>query len=169
MSYQIEKTWITNSGLKAVCLWVESCGHRCGYVGLPKELNHPLYGKSYSEHCDCLLSLVEKRLHSPVGKMNPIVMFCSMGKNQENLSEFNTPDFIFDVHGSLTFSGGSGKYPIEEKDMWWFGFDCGHAGDKSKYSLYGEGEERTVDYVISECESLAEQFIKAADEMEKEK
>ena len=148
--FNVEKDWFTKAGLRAVCIWLDGCRHRCGYVGLTKE--HPLYNKGYSEHCDCLLPLVEKRLDSPVDKMGPILLFCCTSKEP---SELNRPEIIFEVHGSLTFSGGDEKYPVKEKDIWWFGFDCGHSGDASKYS---GGIERTTEYVVDECESLAKQL-----------
>ena len=34
------------------------------------------------------------------------------------------------VHGGLTYSGAGDEYPVpSEKPTWWYGFDCGHAGD----------------------------------------
>lgn len=44
--YNIERTWITEAGLKAVCIMVEG-SHRCGYVGVL--YTHALYGKYYDD------------------------------------------------------------------------------------------------------------------------
>jgi hypothetical protein len=37
-------------------------------------------------------------------------------------------DVVMDVHGGLSFSGYGDEIGLAE-DLWWFGFDCGHAGD----------------------------------------
>lgn len=84
-----------------------------------------------------------------------------------------SPEFVFDVHGSLTFSGdGRGQYPVPS-DLWWFGYDCGHAGDgkapeylqemrerypDSPIMWTDDGEFRSVEYCMDECESLARQI-----------
>ncbi len=86
----------------------------------------------------------------------------------------STPEAMFEVHGGLTYSNGSGDYPAKAEGLWWFGFDCGHAEDapdpaisKGPYKnnicrIFMErlecGEIRTLDYVIAECESLAKQL-----------
>ena len=59
---------------------------------------------------------------------------------------------------------------IETKDIWWFGYDCGHAGDAKDLRFVKKeireieekfpipGEIRSLNYCISECESLAKQL-----------
>lgn len=64
--------------------------------------------------------------------------------------EFSEVDFI-DVHGGLTFSG------FRNNKLWWFGYDCCHSDDKTVFNL--AGEERTLDYCISECEKTTLQFL----------
>ncbi len=83
----------------------------------------------------------------------------------------------FEVHGGLTYSSdGEGGYPTESDGVWWFGFDCGHAGDAKDPNLMddstkdnicrifsegfdvGRGVVRTLEYVIPECQSLAAQL-----------
>ncbi|MCX6840557.1 MAG: hypothetical protein NTX35_22465, partial [Verrucomicrobia bacterium] len=131
-------------------------GHRCGYVGIPAE--HPLYGVGYSEKAP-LLKLDPDR---STEKMSPIQILCGAGKSMD---ELNSPEYVFEVHGGLTYSGtGKGKYPVESH-LWWFGYDCGHAGDApapgSRMAEYGihEGDvHRTLEYCESECESLAKQL-----------
>jgi hypothetical protein len=53
------------------------------------------------------------------------------------------------VHGGLTYSD-------EGESGWVIGFDCAHAGDLCPAFEYFDGVYRTKDYVISECEKLAE-------------
>ncbi|MGL4638850.1 MAG: hypothetical protein ACRCVX_03830 [Shewanella sp.] len=158
MSYQIKKEWVTQSGFKAVILLTEM-GHHCGYVGLTND--HALYGKDYSEHCMALTVPSE-----PIGKRGIIPLVCHDGRA--------SPDIVFDVHGSITYSGGNPDYPIKSDGLWWFGFDCGHSGDgkspeyltemRQKYPGFpsmwrDDGEFRDVDYCVAECESLARQMI----------
>lgn len=62
------------------------------------------------------------------------------------------------VHGGVT-------YEEMEGDRWVLGFDCAHYGDlvpgyESALSIYSRGEVpiyRTIDYVLSELNDLAEQ------------
>ena len=58
-----------------------------------------------------------------------------------------------DVHGGLTYSDrGEGG--------WVIGFDCAHDGDLCPAFQYFDGIYRTKEYVISECEKLAEDVSK---------
>lgn len=154
MSYEVEKDWYTEAGLRAVVI-MGSLGHRCGYVGIPA--GHPLHGVSYSEKTPVLSVNPERGTE----KMSPIQILCASFRD---LDDLNSPEYVFEVHGGLTYSGGKGKYPVEA-DLWWFGYDCGHAGDApatdSRMASYGyhEGDvHRTLDYCIAECESLAKQL-----------
>ena len=73
----------------------------------------------------------------------------------------------FLVHGGLTFSGVCDEeHPDkichvpdsgEEKNVWWFGFDCAHAGDMVP-RLWDDGEYRTLGYVKEQCRLLAAQL-----------
>jgi hypothetical protein len=83
-----------------------------------------------------------------VGKRGVIPLFCASGDWPENSRR---PDVYFDVHGSLTYSDNDPKYPVENKEIWWFGFDAGHSRDN-------EEGGRSLDYMIAECESLARQI-----------
>jgi hypothetical protein len=156
MSYEVEKDWTTQAGLRAVVIMVDM-GHRCGYVGITKE--HPLHGVSYNERTPVLQPLSGE---TEIGKRGVMTAFIAAGRGLENT---NSPEMVFDVHGSLTFSGtGKGEYPVKS-DLWWFGYDCGHAGDApapgSRMAEYRSGwneVHRTLEYCISECESLAKQL-----------
>ena len=134
----------TKTGLP--CLAVRtSMGNWCGYVGVSKD--HPLFAKDYND--DVL-------------------------------------DIDLDVHGGLTFSDfsredapeGAGichlPGPGEPKKVWWFGFDCAHHMDlvpsmeqfhKEHGLLFpvllGRGSYKTLEYVQSETEKLAEALAQA--------
>jgi len=140
--YFIEKEW-KHCGLKCVAIAIPM-GHRCGYVGIDEK--HPLYNNEFDEG---------------------------------------------DVHGGVTFSGfqhwGKKEFDsIENDGIWWIGFDCAHYMDAKDFSIMNDenkkfykkypfslGESlgldcaiRTLDYVVFECEKLAEQL---ADMIPKEK
>lgn len=97
----------------------------------------------------------------------------------------------FQCHGGITYTGGGehSDYPIES-DLWWFGFDCGHAGDRPDYEYaikqfpkrrdelerildiqnqrhYDGDVIRTEEYVADECKNLAEQLKEFEESEEK--
>jgi hypothetical protein len=57
------------------------------------------------------------------------------------------------VHGGLTYSN-------KGKVGWVIGFDCAHAGDLCPAFPYYDGVYRTKEFVITECEKLAEAISK---------
>ena len=80
-------------------------------------------------------------------------------------------DGEYNVHGGLTFSSlcspGEPEYgichvalPGRPKDVWWFGFDCGHVGDLIPGALckYTPSTYRDHDYVMEEVYKLALQL-----------
>lgn len=140
--WYVERTWTTRAGLTAHC--VHGPWNRCGYVGVP--VGHPLHGVDYNATTPHLPTECDE----PIGKRGLLSCLTSRG--------LNSPVMAFDVHGSLTHSGPIGCIP---GDDWLFGFDCGHAGDGRWGSMaeYSDGPVRTEEYVVSECESLAEQIV----------
>ncbi len=74
-------------------------------------------------------------------------------------------DLLF-VHGGITF----GDYVLN-KDVMRLGFDCAHAGDvlpKETFAALNEGGVyRTLDFVIFECERMADQIIELVDGKQK--
>ena len=151
MSNVVERDWTTAAGLRAVCM-MTTMGHRCGYDEVPQ--GHPLHGLGYSDTTDAIVFDPES---VEIGKKSPILALTAGVGAAPGETIRRSPDIAFDVHGGLTFSGGGRGYPVES-DGWWFGFDCAHAGDLTRYS---DGVERTEEYVVSECESLAAQIVAA--------
>lgn len=176
MPFIVEKEF-EHVGYKCVMIFGDR-GYRCGYVGIPKE--HPLYGKDYSDHLD----IEKEKLEGvEIGKRGVMSLLSFIINDNDKV----TLDVYFNVHGSLTYSGGgeSSKYPIES-DLWWFGFDCNHYGDKADlklaYQVFPESRKsieillnfenmipipfdgfddnviRDCDYVVEECKRLAEQL-----------
>lgn len=94
-------------------------------------------------------------------------------------------DVGFDVHGGITFTDpcqpGDDESkgvchlpdPGEPDHVWWFGFDCAHAGDYSPKDKRYEEERgypftvqpyenyRTLEYVKQECANLAAQLAES--------
>jgi len=124
-------------------------GNWCGYAGVPN--SHPLYGAGYSS--------------------------CPQGCEESWCQ--HTPEALVEVHGGLTYAArcqADGPIchvpePGEPDDVWWFGFDCGHAGDfspgaefwlppKLRSEAYGvpRGTYRELPYVRDQVEQLATQL-----------
>lgn len=168
MSYTVEKDWITAAGLRAV-VTMGSMGHHCGYVGVPK--GHPLHGVKYNKSTAVLAAPSDDE---PVGKRGPMTLLMIAAESER----MQSPEMVFDVHGSLTYSG-DGDYPAPSDGLWWFGYDCGHYGDarspeyceqrRQKYPnepiLWDDphdGVFRDLAYCVHECESLARQIVEKA-------
>ena len=160
---KIEKKWITESGLIAIC-GAQDMGHRCGYVGV--EADHPLYGKNYDAFMPGVswADMKDKEIRD----REIVPLFCA------NKEEGVRLDCYFDVHGGLTYSrDGVRGYPIDG-EFWWFGFDCAHCDDGKDFSIMSkkykefalkypsEGTVRDLDYVVNQCEKLAKQLVGVA-------
>lgn len=136
------KKWVVEKDFEVLgyrCVIVgQRAGHRCGYIGVPKE--HKLYGLNYSEVHDA---------------------------------------YNIEVHWGLTYSEGSGNYPVPAEGLWWLGFDCAHVDDKADVELMGQFEDnekaiahylrmehmfptggiiRTEEFVEEQLINLAKQF-----------
>ena len=164
MSSILEKDWITAAGYRAVCLII--CFQpgikkfRNGYVAVPK--GHPFFEKSYSEQLDAISQ--ETANGQKLGKKSPILLLtAAVGSDDSDSLIRRSLDIVCEVHGGLTYSGGAGKYPVPGEDLWWFGFDCGHAGDgvideEPHWPRHTNDPVRSLEYVVAECESLAKQL-----------
>jgi len=87
----------------------------------------------------------------------------------------NYNDINMDVHGGLTYSDGCQHSddpaqgichipdPGEPDNVWWFGFDCAHAGDICPVydTHFRHGTYKTIGYVKAEIVSLAAQIAAA--------
>lgn len=124
-------------------------GSWCGYVGIAE--GHPLFGKGYSE---CV----------------------SKGCAEQYCYE-HTPESMLDVHGGITYADRCQDGPEaiaichvpepgQADHVWWFGFDCAHAGDLSPGYAFtfglavvsGGDVYRDLAYVRRQCAHLAQQL-----------
>jgi hypothetical protein len=176
------------------CLIVRTqLGHLCGYVGVPR--TSKFYGVDYS---DCTLKSARLRTEEELKKDTSFLNGISdpetgvelkpwpegrlrkwaIERSQKQLicadSHCNhTPESMFRVHGGITYSRECSGHICHKTDngdhVWWFGFDCAHAGDfqPNLYNLdfmrrhpqYKREESyRNIDYVMAECKSLAKQI-----------
>lgn len=149
---KVERVWTTAAGLQALAV-LTGLGHRCGYVGVGED--HPLFGIGYGQECEYL----EFPGDEPIGKRGILSLLGG---------EPTSPGVVFDVHGGITFAGDRTHIEGADKELWFFGFDCAHAGDAPEpepdyrqdfYQAMGCEVVRTLDYVVGECESLARQII----------
>lgn len=144
-------------------------GHRCGYVKIPT--SHYLYGKSYHQNLTKVPSKTLKTLK--VGKRGSIPLFLMALSKKKKI----TMDILFNVHGSITFSG---RFRDKRQKGFWIGFDCAHSGDKRDPTIMSEKYINifanldsspyfrndilwTNKDVIAECKSLIRQVIKYFD------
>lgn len=150
-----------HEGFTWECIITEM-GHRCGYVKIPH--GHAIYKVDYQKP----IKGYKKSLlaNEAMGKRGVLTVFCNCLKDDEDDIGI---DILFDVHGSITFSGSR-----HEADDWWIGFDCAHADDapdpafmseEIKHSLekapyYTNGTIRSREYVEEECRYLCKQINK---------
>jgi hypothetical protein len=127
------KEWQTKAGLPARIAFTR-CSFLCGYVAIDK--SHPFHGvKSAWDEGDYL--------EDEIGKLR--------------------------VHGGLTWIDNNTPPDFENEGLWWFGFDCNHSDDlvwdgeddmnKFRRSLGFVGTFKDENYVMEECEKLAEQIV----------
>ena len=159
--YIVEDAFM-HAGLPCVIIFTNH-GHRCGYVGVPKD--HSLYNINYSDELSFAPTLIS------------VVNHQTMPNYVRLITSNKALDSIFEVHGGLTYSSSTAndKYPISKPDTWWFGFDCAHCEDvpdkiswlnhftekerQSKECFWGFGTIRSLEYVAAECISLADQLL----------
>ena len=129
--FEVEKTWVTKAGLTAVATII-------------------ILGGKQHHRCGY------------VGVPADSLLF-KINYASNKLAEIS-------VHGGLTYSTQGhdikNSYPIDSTD-WFFGFDCAHCDDGiielSEYDLkfyLNQSPPKSLDFVVTECESLAEQLAK---------
>jgi hypothetical protein len=162
----IEKQWIEFT-YPCVITVNQELGFRCGYVGVP--VGHILHSVGYDG-----IKYPTKNEILKTGWSNKVKIFA-----------IANPDYGLDVgrlikvHGGLTFNGPIGldlENPDYWRQHWFFGYDCGHHGDKLDISLLSKdlpeearafmvkryrtdrGTIRTLRYCIEQCKNLARQL-----------
>lgn len=155
----------------------------CGYVGVGE--SHPLYGLPTNHPLALPPSWFAGRTFDQ--GIGPFDMFIHMLGGAKSMEDACPISMAFHVHGGLNWA--ENRVPGCEPDgRWWFGFDCGHAGDyvpgkpkgvermmdemvdsmpehvrDTMRGIIAKSATRTSDYrdqqyVVSECQSLAAQL-----------
>lgn len=150
-------------GLHCLALRHPRLGTLCGYVGVPQ--SHPLYGLGYDHRLaidDALHNLADPDISSR--HVGVVDMFLEAARDPDGTVRLS---LAFSAHGGLTFAG---DIPEGRHDLWYFGFDCAHAGDKSpglitlyrRHSISTDGffdcEYRSLRYVRCGVSDLADQL-----------
>jgi hypothetical protein len=160
----------------------------CGYVGVGPE--HPLFGLPTNHPLALPSSWFDgRKVDQGFGPMDMMIHMLSGAKSMNDACPIS---LAFHVHGGCNYA--ENHVPGEPPgDRWWFGFDCGHAGDyMPDKNLSDEmmqmidsmpeevrgimrgiagkpGDYRNRQYVVSECQSLAAQLNSVATVLAKEK
>lgn len=118
--------------------------HYCGYLEVPK--TSVLHNVPYDASLILPEPFYNKLMETPIGKRGPIEILCMAASKAFRVST------VFNVHGSITFSGLSShmKWNILVPDGWYVGFDCAHCDDHPSI--------QDTEYVLAELDSLAEQI-----------
>ena len=108
------------------------------------------YGAGYSEP---LVQIPRDEVQAiPLGKKGALLAITAGVNAAPGDTLRRSLDVVIDVHGGITYSGGSEQYPAPSDGLWWFGYDTGHCDDSD------EGGQ-PLDYCIAECESMAQQLL----------
>jgi hypothetical protein len=166
--------WTTEVGLPGL-LVRNRMGALCGYAAVNP--GHPFHGIDYAA-CG--------RRHGPRCQRSPRSEYPVPISDEwwERVKDDthceHTPEAVLEVHGGITYADACAEdgpichvpAPGEPDDVWWFGFDCGHAFDlapgmvahyRTLPGLAGssplfDGTYRDVAYVRAEVEGLAHQL-----------
>ena len=133
MKYTVEKDWTTEAGLRAVVI-ATPMGHRCGYVGVPK--NSKFYGLGYDD------------VHLNGGVHGGLTYASAGGKNPG----------AYPVESDLYWFGFDCAHYDDKKD--WSIMDEIHK-EVYRTLIDLEFENSTIKdtaFCVAECESLAKQL-----------
>lgn len=134
----------------------------CGYVGVPE--THTLFGVSFHDHIPYPDVWRERAINlDEQGVINTIIALFDPDEVPTGFAPFS---MVFGVHGGMSFSEPRREFP----HLWFFGFDCSHAGDYAPgmhevledfptlAAHHLQGVYRSFDYVRGECTQLAAQL-----------
>ncbi len=163
-----ELRWVDKtSGYTCVILRAMEIGHLCGYVGVKP--NHPAHGLHYD---GCTTEDAQARVAAFRAAIR-----AHKGEGLADLSGLPRAEVVegigqqladINVHGGLTWA--SADLLGRETNLWWFGFDCAHAGDLCPglqatmremgilSNVHDDDIYCTIGYVREECLSLAQQL-----------
>lgn len=142
-------------------------GHLCGYIGLPP--CHPWYGRHYDDipasvHGGLTLSHHERMGHP-----------AEIARLEARVADPHTAiRWFYESELAAEKAGDGDPYPYDTGlDIWWIGFDCGHAWDISPKAtfpaFYSDATYKDEAYVRREIDKLLTQAAAAARQSSNEK
>lgn len=165
--------WTTRAGLQARTVR-SSMGSWCGYVAIMP--GHPLWNIGYTQCIEGCRPVTNAELLAR-GEGSEMLAYRRLLEAHPEWERWEcdhpTPERLLRVHGGITYSGV--PWGAVAGVPWWFGFDCGHAGDlipgmeRLLDRVHEKGAKRekvrglhdtyrTLAYVKRECEALAKQL-----------
>lgn len=136
----MDDTFFEHAGLK--CKVVYRDRFRCGYVGIDER--HPLHGKDYNDYIPSRATADREFDLSDRGSA-PVMAALTVDPEKSDAGMWPI-SLALVAHGGITFASTFDH----DKELWWFGFDCGHAGDTA--------ENCPPEYVKAQTKRLAEQL-----------
>lgn len=144
---KLEERTTAPNGMGVLVL-IHPMGFRCGYVGI--DADHALFARHY---------------YDPV--TGPTVYGSNCPTGYGSIPETYDIVSAIDAPGSITYAGTDPHESVADSDLWWFGFDHGHAWDgfdprlaESPHINFARiGSSLPVaskDQVVLECYELAE-------------
>ena len=97
----------------------------CGYVGVGPE--HPLYGLPVNHPLKLPSSWFEGR--RGLEGMGVMDIFMHALEGHKTIEQACPISMALQVHGGCNYAEGHLSERDPDEHYWWFGFDCGHAGD----------------------------------------
>jgi hypothetical protein len=141
-------------------------GQLNGYAGVPT--THPFFGWNWDDHIEYKQGDLYGKDADDIGLLNSFAFGHRLKHGTIWLGA------LMKAHGGINWSG---ELPWGDVGRWWwFGFDCGHAGDvqpgldaimhgvmppehmRERALLFHDWKYRTIAYVKAECASLAFQL-----------
>lgn len=145
----------------------------CGYTSVGPD--HPLYRKGYHGEIQLPASYIEEILHRPVEvhrDFSILDLFIVMSR-EHNTAGLGTDGYLpltllLPTHAGLSYADHGKDGDVS----WWFGFDCGHAGDLIPILMipsidatyrdqhYVQGQVTRLAWAIAEVQTcLADPFV----------
>jgi hypothetical protein len=135
-------------------------GSLCGYVGVPP--GHVLFGWHHGDDVQVREEFLRER--NVGGDLSSVDVFMYMLQGGPKNGTIPL-GMALRVHWGVNWAG---EFPLDDApcEAWWFGFDCGHAGDLVPsladffrgFRMLPVPVYRDIEYVKGQCELLAFQL-----------
>jgi len=127
----LEKEWEAHGLLCRITLHPRM-HTRCGYVRVAE--GHPFYKVAFDRAVT--VEINKARMSDSVEDLPFEAIIAAMRGGNAIDKWLRTPSSFVRAHGGITYSDA--LHPAERQERpgeWWFGFDCGHAGDYTPFEI----------------------------------